>query len=158
MSWKFTDELSVTFQSSVSGAGEFGHSLMRGIFEFFTAPPAPTPPPCKDDNYSCANYKTKDYCDYYSSVQQNCRKTCGLCGTTVDCKWSEWGQWSSCSKTAYSCSKERTRTISQKAQYGGKGCYGSDKETKSCNEEECKGIKRLCHHHSSEIRGLILMK
>ena len=23
-SWKFTDELSVTFQSSVSGAGEFG--------------------------------------------------------------------------------------------------------------------------------------
>ena len=25
-SWKFTDELSVTFQSSVSGAGEFGLS------------------------------------------------------------------------------------------------------------------------------------
>ena len=24
MSWKFTDELSVTFQLSVSGAGEFG--------------------------------------------------------------------------------------------------------------------------------------
>ena len=28
MSWKFTDELSVTFQSSVSGAGEFGLSIM----------------------------------------------------------------------------------------------------------------------------------
>ena len=26
MSWKFTDELSVTFQSSVSGVGEFGLS------------------------------------------------------------------------------------------------------------------------------------
>ena len=26
-SWKFTDELSVTFQSSVSGAGEFGQRL-----------------------------------------------------------------------------------------------------------------------------------
>ena len=26
-SWKFTDELSVTFQSSVSGAGEFGPSV-----------------------------------------------------------------------------------------------------------------------------------
>ena len=26
MSWKFTDELSITFQSSVSGAGECGHS------------------------------------------------------------------------------------------------------------------------------------
>ena len=25
-SWKFTDELSVTFQSSVSGVGEFGHN------------------------------------------------------------------------------------------------------------------------------------
>ena len=26
-SWKFTDELSVTFQLSVSGAGEFGLNL-----------------------------------------------------------------------------------------------------------------------------------
>ena len=29
MSWKFTDESSVTFQSSISGAGEFGHCLIR---------------------------------------------------------------------------------------------------------------------------------
>ena len=27
-SWKFTDELSVTFQSSVTGAGEFGLGLI----------------------------------------------------------------------------------------------------------------------------------
>ena len=29
MSWKFTDESSVTFQSSVSGAGEFGLSNIK---------------------------------------------------------------------------------------------------------------------------------
>ena len=28
MSWKFTDETSVTFQSSVSGVGEFGLSIL----------------------------------------------------------------------------------------------------------------------------------
>ena len=32
-SWKFTDELSVTFQSSVSGAGEFGLKL---VFTYFS--------------------------------------------------------------------------------------------------------------------------
>ena len=34
-SWKFTDELSVTFQSSVSGVGEFGHSLFQ-FLEFLS--------------------------------------------------------------------------------------------------------------------------
>ena len=28
-SWKFTDELSITFQLSVSGAGEFGLSMEK---------------------------------------------------------------------------------------------------------------------------------
>ena len=34
-SWKFTDELSVTFQSSVSGAGEFGLSMYVIRLEYF---------------------------------------------------------------------------------------------------------------------------
>ena len=33
MSWKFTDELSVTFQLSISGAGEFG---LSGTFKSTT--------------------------------------------------------------------------------------------------------------------------
>ena len=32
-SWKFTDELSVTFQLSVSGASEFGPNISDGKFE-----------------------------------------------------------------------------------------------------------------------------
>ena len=31
-SWKFTDELSVTFQSSVSGVGEFGLKIKMDFF------------------------------------------------------------------------------------------------------------------------------
>ena len=31
MSWKFTDELSLTFQSSVSGPGEFGHIIEENV-------------------------------------------------------------------------------------------------------------------------------
>ena len=35
-SWKFTDESSVTFQSSVSGPGEFGQDLkFLNLFNFF---------------------------------------------------------------------------------------------------------------------------
>ena len=30
-SWKFTDESSITFQSSISGAGEFGHNLQSEL-------------------------------------------------------------------------------------------------------------------------------
>ena len=38
-SWKFTDELSVTFQSSVSGPGEFGLKQKRWEpFKFFLKP------------------------------------------------------------------------------------------------------------------------
>ena len=33
MSYKFTDELSVTFQSFVSGAGEFGLSQIQGNYQ-----------------------------------------------------------------------------------------------------------------------------
>ena len=31
-SWKFTDEWSVTIQSSISGPGEFGHSIKRSYY------------------------------------------------------------------------------------------------------------------------------
>ena len=34
-SWKFTDELSVTFQSSVSGVGEFGLNINTFSFKYF---------------------------------------------------------------------------------------------------------------------------
>ena len=34
MSWKFTDESFVTFQSSVSGAGEFGHKLKPNCVKY----------------------------------------------------------------------------------------------------------------------------
>ena len=38
MSWKFTDESSVTFQLSVSGAGEFGHKLL-GCVKLYSVVP-----------------------------------------------------------------------------------------------------------------------
>lgn len=37
MSWNFTDEPSVTFQSSISGPGEFGLSFIHTFFRCSTS-------------------------------------------------------------------------------------------------------------------------
>ena len=57
----------------------------------------------------------------------------------VDCEWSTWGQWSSCSKTCGHGSQWRKRTIVTNAENGGKQCDGSSEETKTCLEGLCPG-------------------
>jgi len=56
-----------------------------------TQPPRPTLPPagCTDTDVNCGAYAGAGYCardsQYYPYVSQNCKKSCGFCGT-VDCK------------------------------------------------------------------------
>ena len=56
----------------------------------------------------------------------------------VNCQWSSWGRWSSCSKTCGSGVNARTRRIVKHAKNGGRRCYGSSRATKYC----C--IRRTC--------------
>ena len=59
----------------------------------------------------------------------------------VDCQWSVWqaarGAAGQCDRTCGGGTKKQTRTISQKAQNGGKECHGPSHQTQSCNTNPC---------------------
>ena len=59
----------------------------------------------------------------------------------TDCKWSEWGSWSRCSKTCGKGKQERKRIKTQEAQNGGAACVSSNKQTQYCINEACPGGK-----------------
>ena len=68
----------------------------------------------------------------------------------VDCQWSDWEPWGSCSATCGGGTKKRTRWEGIPAQNGGKDCQGSDYEEKSCHENPCSvgkfQIADICQH------------
>ena len=51
----------------------------------------------------------------------------------MDCQWSDWDSWSTCSVTCGSGSQTRTRTEFQSAANGGQVCQGSNQESQSCD-------------------------
>ena len=58
------------------------------------------------------------------------------CAPVVDCQWSDWDSWSTCSVTCGSGSQTRTRTELQSAANGGQACQDSNQETQSCNQAD----------------------
>ena len=57
---------------------------------------------------------------------------------TVHCKWTGFGEWSSCSITCGYGEQKRTRLIKTAAANGGRNCSGKETETRLCNIE-CPG-------------------
>ena len=53
----------------------------------------------------------------------------------VDCKWSEYGQWSECNSNT--CKRTRKRTVIQIPRNGGKDCEGKEIETEPCTSDIC---------------------
>ena len=60
---------------------------------------------------------------------------------TVDCTWSSWSDWTSCSKTCGGGIKEKSRQVQTPAENGGSRCPKSDRLSRiACNEHDCPGI------------------
>ena len=57
----------------------------------------------------------------------------------VDCKLSDWDEWSSCSKSCDKGSRSRNRTILVSPENEGQQC-GSTFDIMDCNEDPCPGI------------------
>ena len=58
----------------------------------------------------------------------------------VDGKWTDFGSFSSCSKSCATGLKERTRSCTNPPpRYGGKFCNGSCVDTMECNTHPCPG-------------------
>jgi len=55
----------------------------------------------------------------------------------VDCRWNNWSDWTSCSKTCGQGSKNRRREVQTRARNGGSQCQGLSMQTQSCNVRDC---------------------
>ena len=56
--------------------------------------------------------------------------------TPVDCKVSNWSNWSECDKDCGTGNQTRTRIVTEEASYGGIFCPNLE-ENQSCNTQEC---------------------
>ena len=68
----------------------------------------------------------------------------------VDCNWSEWNQWSSCSKT---CNEKRERSILHVEKNGGTPCDDLSYSTRDCisSAYACKGCNQTICQASKDI-------
>ena len=57
---------------------------------------------------------------------------------SVNCEWSTWGDWSSCTKTCEGGNKTRKRIKTANEANGG-FCHGQPSITESCNVDSCPG-------------------
>jgi len=63
-----------------------------------------------------------------------------VCCDAVDGRWTDWTEWSACSKSCDSGIKSRSRDCTQPPpQHGGQVCQGDAVETISCSDRPCPG-------------------
>ena len=58
----------------------------------------------------------------------------------MNCEWSDFGEWSECSKSCGGGEKTSNRSVIKPALNGGKDCEGEDIQIESCNDQPCAGI------------------
>eukprot|EP00930_Biecheleria_cincta_P035557 TRINITY_DN24452_c0_g3_i1.p1 TRINITY_DN24452_c0_g3~~TRINITY_DN24452_c0_g3_i1.p1 ORF type:complete len:1286 (-),score=145.81 TRINITY_DN24452_c0_g3_i1:109-3966(-) len=65
------------------------------------------------------------------------RRLCTKDTCPVDCAWSDWQDWRSCSVTCGSGSSLRMRLVKTPVMHGGKQCAGEPQQSRECNEMFC---------------------
>ena len=58
---------------------------------------------------------------------------------TEDCLWSEWSDFSACTKTCGDGLRTRDRSIEQNSINNGKPCEGKNSDTEACKLNDCPG-------------------
>ena len=58
----------------------------------------------------------------------------------VDCIWSPWNEWTSCSETCGDGSRSKERLVVQESANNGTPCYGQPIKNKSCKIIDCPSM------------------
>ena len=72
-------------------------------------------------------------CSGSSTQTQSCNNQC----CPVNCVWSLWSAYGSCSATCGSGNQTRSRSVAVQPSCGGTSCSGSSKQSQSCNSQCC---------------------
>ena len=64
-------------------------------------------------------------------------QSCNTNSCSINCVWSSWRSWETCSKTCGGGTQVRRRSKTQAAQYGGTECTGNSIAYKNCNTNSC---------------------
>ena len=64
-------------------------------------------------------------------------KSCNTQPCPIDCQWTSWSEWGTCSKSCGSGMSTRNRTFEQEARHGGNECQGEKTEQKACKTQPC---------------------
>ena len=71
----------------------------------------------------------------------------------MNCSWSVWSNWTSCSSTCGEGHQTRTRDYATLAQYGGSECVGGKNETQICpNNPNCPGTEIAKYLETSIVK------
>ena len=62
----------------------------------------------------------------------------------VNCSWSAWSDWTSCSKTCGNGIRVKSRKVEIPAKNGGSECLGRSRQTQTCNNEACDQSSKTC--------------
>lgn len=89
----------------------------------------------------CTNSSLKDVQGCNPADGEKTPDHCKLGPAPVDCKMSDWGAWSDCSKECGPGQKTRVRSITTYPESNGKPCNAPLKFTTSCQLKACEGPK-----------------
>jgi len=64
-------------------------------------------------------------------------RNCNTQPCPISCVWSPFSAWTPCSQKCGGGYQMRTRTVTTKAEYGGKACVGCATDSRACNAEPC---------------------
>uniref|UniRef100_A0A665VKH1 SCO-spondin n=1 Tax=Echeneis naucrates TaxID=173247 RepID=A0A665VKH1_ECHNA len=98
--------------------------------------------PCyhQGETYSAGSSLLVDACNNCTCV--NGEMQCGTAPCPVDCGWSSWTQWSTCSRTCDVGVRRRYRSgTNPPPAFGGRPCKGDRIGIDTCSIEPCFGVK-----------------
>jgi len=108
--------------------------------------------PCSMDQQSRTRHQLKESkasCPHSSPLQE--KKMCWDKGCANPCKWGDWHDWESCSKTCgEDATRQRGRNHKKNHLPGGIKCTGVDIEIAPCNHiKACPDAVKPCHKKKS---------